>query len=148
MKGTSSNFKIPKYTLGSPIIKHEPLSSGKRTLGERDKKVLYRLANGRCENCNKKIEYDEMQSGHKLSASKKGKAKLNNSVCLCWRCNNLQGTDSWERFRSKQNKHVKTATSHLERRPRADKGKPKLKKPKNLLEIKIKPFKLPKNTWI
>ena len=76
----------------------------KRTLGERDKKILYRNANGICENpaCHKKIEYDEMQVGHKKAYSKGGSTNLRNSVCLCWRCNNLQGTDSWETFLKKQ----------------------------------------------
>lgn len=76
----------------------------KRTLGIRDKKILYRRANGRCENpaCGKKIEFDEMLVGHKTAWSKGGRTTLINSVCLCWRCNNLQGTDSWATFLKKQ----------------------------------------------
>ena len=78
--------------------------SSKRSLGIRDKKILYRNAKGRCENptCKKKIEFDEMQVGHKTAWSKGGSTTFKNSVCLCWRCNNLQGTDSWIVFLKKQ----------------------------------------------
>jgi hypothetical protein len=67
-------------------------------------KILYRNAKGRCENpaCKKKIEFDEMQVGHKTAWSKGGATSFKNSVCLCWRCNNLQGTDSWIVFLKKQ----------------------------------------------
>jgi len=50
----------------------------------------------------KKIEFDEMQVGHKTAYSRGGGTTLRNSVCLCYRCNKLQGTDSWERFLKKQ----------------------------------------------
>lgn len=76
----------------------------KRTLGIRDKQILYRNAGGKCQNpaCKKKIEFDEMQSGHKIAAARGGRATLKNSVCLCYRCNKLQGTDSWSAFLKKQ----------------------------------------------
>ena len=77
----------------------------KRTLGIRDKQILYRNAKGRCENpaCGKKIDFDEMQASHKTRAwSKGGRTTLTNSVCLCYRCNKLQGTDSWATFLRKQ----------------------------------------------
>ena len=79
--------------------------STKRSLGIRDKKILYRNANGRCENpaCEKKIEFDEMQVGHKTAWSRGGSTTFKNSLCLCYRCNNLQGTDSWIVFLKKQN---------------------------------------------
>ena len=76
----------------------------KRTLGIRDKQILYRNAKGKCENpaCGKKIDFDEMQTGHKNAHSKGGSTTLRNSVCLCYRCNKLQGTDSWATFLRKQ----------------------------------------------
>lgn len=76
----------------------------KRTLGIRDKQILYRNANKRCQNptCNKKIDFDEMQVGHKTAHSKGGRTTLKKSVCLCYRCNKLQGTDSWATFLQKQ----------------------------------------------
>ena len=79
-------------------------SKSKRTLGIRDKQILYRNAKGRCENpaCGKKIEFDEMQVGHKTAWSKGGRTTLKSSVCLCYRCNKLQGTDSWTTFLKKQ----------------------------------------------
>jgi HNH endonuclease len=77
----------------------------KRSLGIRDKKILYRNAKGKCENpaCRHKIDFDEMQVGHKIAYSKGGATTFKNSVCLCYRCNNLQGTDSWIVFLKKQN---------------------------------------------
>jgi hypothetical protein len=76
----------------------------KRTIGIRDKQILYRNAKGRCQNpaCGKKIEFDEMQVGHKTAWSRGGRTTLANSVCLCYRCNKLQGTDSWATFLKKQ----------------------------------------------
>ena len=76
----------------------------KRTLGMRDKQILYRNAKGRCQNsaCNKKVDFDEMQVGHKKAWSKGGKTTLRDNVCLCYRCNKLQGTDSWAVFVEKQ----------------------------------------------
>lgn len=76
----------------------------RRTLGIRDKQILYRNANKRCQNpaCGKEIDFDEMQVGHKNAWSKGGRTTLRNSVCLCYRCNKLQGTDSWTTFLKKQ----------------------------------------------
>ncbi len=78
--------------------------SAKRTLGLRDKQILYRNANNKCQNpgCRKEIEFDEMQVGHKTAYSKGGATTLKSSVCLCYRCNKLQGTDSWATFLKKQ----------------------------------------------
>jgi hypothetical protein len=76
----------------------------KRTLGIREKQILYRKAGKRCQNpaCDKLIEFDEMQVGHKTAWSKGGSTTLRNSLCLCYRCNKLQGTDSWAVFLKKQ----------------------------------------------
>jgi len=76
----------------------------KRNLGIRDKQILYRKANKKCQNpgCGKEIDFDEMQVGHKKAWSKGGRTTLRNSVCLCYRCNKLQGTDSWATFLKKQ----------------------------------------------
>lgn len=76
----------------------------KRTLGIRDKQILYDRAKGRCENpaCRKKISFAEMLPGHKTAWSKGGKTTLANSVCLCYACNKKQGNDSWPVFLKKQ----------------------------------------------
>ena len=76
----------------------------KRTMGIRDKQILYKNAKGRCQNpaCNKKIDFDEMQVGHKTAWSRGGSTTFKNSVCICYRCNKLQGTDSWAVFLKKQ----------------------------------------------
>jgi hypothetical protein len=42
-----------------------------------------------------------MQVGHKKAASKGGNATLKNTVALCYKCNNLMGTDSWNVFLKK-----------------------------------------------
>jgi len=76
----------------------------RRTLGIRDKQILYRNAKKKCQNpaCGKEIEFDEMQVGHRRAWSRGGRTTLKNSICLCYRCNKLQGTDSWEVFLRKQ----------------------------------------------
>jgi hypothetical protein len=76
----------------------------KRTLGIRDKQILWERAKHKCENPahGKTISFIEMQPGHKKAWSKGGKTTLANSVCLCYKCNKLQGNDSWEVFLKKQ----------------------------------------------
>jgi len=76
----------------------------KRSLGIRDRQILWERARHKCEACGKKIDYTEMQVGHKTAYSKGGGATLRNSVCLCYKCNKLQGTDSWSVFLKKLGK--------------------------------------------
>jgi hypothetical protein len=49
-----------------------------------------------------------MQVGHKTAYSKGGSTTLRNAVCICYRCNKLQGTDSWNTFLRKMRKQPKT----------------------------------------
>ena len=89
-----------------------PQKINKRTLGTRDREILWNRAKKRCENCRKKLDFGDMQAGHKRAASKSGKATISNSVCLCYGCNKRQGTDSWVAFRKKQGKSgTRTVTS-------------------------------------
>lgn len=81
-------------------------NTDKRTLGERDKQILWLNANKKCQNCNNPVEYIDMEAGHKKAWSKQGKTNLKNSVCLCHPCNKRQGTDSWEVFQKKQGKSI------------------------------------------
>jgi len=87
--------------MGDSWFDDEPV---KRTLGIRDKQILWEKARHKCENpfCGKTLDFTEMQVGHKTAASKGGKANLKNCVCLCYKCNKLQGTDNWEKFLRKQ----------------------------------------------
>ena len=43
-----------------------------------------------------------MQAGHKTAHARGGKTTMKNAVCLCYKCNKLQGTDSWIVFLKKQ----------------------------------------------
>ena len=101
--------KIGRFGIQSP-------KSIKRTLGIRDKQILYQRAKGKCEACGKKIEFSEMQTGHKTAASKGGSTTFRNSVCLCYKCNKLQGTDSWATFMKKYGKsNTRSVTSGKKR---------------------------------
>ncbi len=81
----------------------------KRTLGIRDKQILYdEIAKGKCQNCGSEIKFSDVQVGHKTAYSKGGSTRQKNSVALCYRCNKLQGTDSWEAFQRKQGKTIAT----------------------------------------
>lgn len=113
---------MPRNYFGFKHIKIKPINlygrTKKRTLGIRDKQILYHRAKGKCENpgCRKKIDFSEMQTGHKTAASKGGSATLRNSVCLCYKCNKLQGTDSWATFVRKMGKsNTRSATSGKKR---------------------------------
>ncbi len=79
----------------------------KRTLGIRDKQILHQRAKYKCEACGKKVKFSEIQVGHKRAYSKGGSTTLRNSVCLCYKCNKLQGTDSWPVFLKKMKKEPK-----------------------------------------
>jgi len=76
----------------------------RRTLGIREKQILWERAGHKCQACEKEITFPEMQVGHKTAASKGGNATLRNCVCLCYKCNKLQGTDSWKSFLKKMGK--------------------------------------------
>ncbi|HLC63438.1 MAG TPA: HNH endonuclease [Candidatus Nanoarchaeia archaeon] len=98
---------------------------GKRTLGTRDREILYIRAKKKCENCRKPIGLGEMQTGHKQAASRGGKATPGNSVCLCYHCNKLQGTDNWAVFRKKQGKSSTRTITSGKKRSSSNKGKKK-----------------------
>ena len=78
----------------------------KRTLGIRERQILYDRAHHKCENCSRDIEFSDMQVGHKTAYSRGGGTTLRNSVALCYGCNKKQGTDSWEVFQRKQGKTI------------------------------------------
>jgi len=91
------DFKLPKfkpYSFGSR-------KGSKRTLGKRDRDILYLRAKCRCESCNKRISQPEMEVGHRKAYSKGGATTLANSACLCHTCNKLQGTESLETLKKK-----------------------------------------------
>ena len=129
---------------GFKPIKFSPLYSNskkaKRTLGTRDREILWIRAKKRCENCGKKIDLGDMQAGHKQAASKGGKATISNSVCLCYGCNKRQGTDSWTVFRKKQGKS-KTTSVTSSKRKKTPKKKSTKRKPSN-------PFGLQPIKWV
>lgn len=83
----------------------------KGTLSARDKQKIYLNAKKRCANCGKKIDYIEMEIGHKNKIYSSGeRTTLANSVCLCHACNKLQGLDSWATFQKKQGKQDSKTT--------------------------------------
>jgi len=113
-----TQYKNPLLGIGSVSLGGLEKSNKKRTLGIRDKQILYQRAKGRCEGCGKKIEFSDMQSGHKNPASKGGSATLRNSVCVCYTCNKLQGTDDWATFMRKLGKkETRSVTSGKKRKP-------------------------------
>ncbi len=85
------------------IFGNQQSRSSKRTLGIRDRQILFERAKHKCEACKKKIDYSEMQVGHKKAYSKGGATTMANSVCLCYKCNKLQGTDSFDTLIKKLN---------------------------------------------
>jgi len=78
----------------------------RRTLGTRDRQILYDRAQHKCENCDKELGFSDMQVGHKNAYSRGSGTTLRTVVALCYGCNRKQGTDSWEVFQRKQGKTV------------------------------------------
>ena len=76
----------------------------KRSLSSRDRQILWERAGHKCEACGEPITFIEMQVGHKTAYSRGGSTTLRNSVCLCYKCNKLQGTDFWSKFLKKLGK--------------------------------------------
>ncbi|MCD6576306.1 MAG: HNH endonuclease [Nanoarchaeota archaeon] len=114
----------------------------KRTLSLRDKQILYHRAKGRCEACGKKIDFSEMQVGHKKAYSKGGATTLANSVCLCYRCNKLQGTDSFATLKKKLDGTYGKRTKRTRTKQTSKKKRKTAKRiSKNPFEIKIPKFK-------
>jgi hypothetical protein len=76
----------------------------RRSLPAGEKETLYLKAGKKCQNpaCGKKLEFFEMQVGHKTAWSKNGRTTLANSVCLCYVCNKRQGTKTWAAFLKSQ----------------------------------------------
>lgn len=109
-----------------------------RSLKIRDKAILYHRAGKKCEGCERRIDYTEMEVGHKNPISKGGSTSLRNSVCLCAKCNRLQGTDTWSVFMKKMRKHNKHSIV-------AKKLKPKKKKISREKDTGFNIPKLPKS---
>lgn len=85
----------------------------RRSLGIRDKQIVWERAEHKCESCAKEITFPEMQVGHKTAYSRGGSTTLKNSVSLCYACNKLQGTDSWTTFQKKLGRQVEGDTSNV-----------------------------------
>jgi hypothetical protein len=69
----------------------------KRSLSAQDRERLWIRSKKKCEACKRKIPSSfECQAGHKKAFSKGGKTNKDNIVCLCYNCNRIQGTKSWE----------------------------------------------------
>jgi hypothetical protein len=88
-----------------------PTKPRRKRLGVRDQKRLWLLAGGKCQCCKEGIDFTEMQVGHKTAHSHGGDATLDNSVCLCYRCNNVQGTEPWSAYQKFCRKMVLANTS-------------------------------------
>lgn len=96
-----------------------PNKPRRKRLGIRDQKKLWLKAKRKCQCCQKEIDYTEMEIGHKRAHSKGGTATIANSVCLCSRCNNLQGTESWATFQKNFCKDL-ALTDPTEEEPKID----------------------------
>ncbi len=92
----------------------------KRTFGTRDKQILLERAQHKCQNCGKRITYESMMVGHKTAWSKGGRTTFRNAVVLCFKCNKLQGTDSWATFQRKQGKAQAKKPAKKKRKKRDD----------------------------
>ncbi|MFW9912919.1 MAG: HNH endonuclease [Candidatus Thorarchaeota archaeon] len=116
----------------------KPKRSKKRTLGTRDRQILLERAGYKCEACGKEIRYSQMQVGHKTAYSKGGEATLGNCVCLCYKCNKLQGTDSWETFLRKLGKQGSVSSKSRVKQTLKGLTLPKLKFLAKKHKIKVK----------
>mgnify|MGYP001385409641 CR=1 FL=1 len=118
----------------------------KRSLNQGDKNQIYKRAKGKCEACGKKIDQPDMQVGHMKAFSKGGATNLNNSVCLCYTCNNLMRTKNYYTFMKEMSYSIpKRLKDKLAEKEAKVKEKPKKKRrssnnPFGITPIKITPI--------
>jgi len=98
--------RISSGALGKPsfsldIYSKEPDRDSRRTLGNRDKQIVYLRDKKKCRCCGKKLDLTEAQIGHNRAWSKGGSTTLSNAVLLCYRCNKLQGTETLAALKNK-----------------------------------------------
>jgi 5-methylcytosine-specific restriction endonuclease McrA len=70
----------------------------RRSLNSREKEWLWEHAKRRCEACGRKLDFKEMQIGHKTAYARGGATKLTNSVCLCPNDNRRQRIMPFKKF--------------------------------------------------
>src|SRR3989338_8014792 len=114
-------FRIPvvkQPSFGpSPMWSDKPTRDPKRSLGTRDKQIVYKRDKYRCQACGKKVEMGDENIGHRLAWSKGHRTTVANSVLLCYGCNRRQGTDSLITLKKKLGKYVpKEKKSRSERK--------------------------------
>ena len=81
----------------------------RRTLGIRDRQIVWERDGRKCQSCMKEISFVEMQVGHKTAFSRGGSTTMRNAVSLCYACNKLQGTDSWTTFQKKLGRQISSS---------------------------------------
>lgn len=59
---------------------------------------LFRLFNGVCHYCKRKITINEATKDHKIPLSKGGTNSKDNLLLSCWKCNNKKGNMNYEDF--------------------------------------------------
>ena len=69
----------------------EPLDTN-RGFTEVERIAIYRKDNGICQECNKKVEYDDFHADHIKPHARSGKTTIENGQVLCSKCNLQKGT--------------------------------------------------------
>lgn len=110
----------------------------RRTLGIRDRQIVWERAGHKCESCMREITFTELQVGHKTAFSRGGSTTMKNAVCLCYACNKLQGTDSWTTFQKKLGRDTTIPVSSKNKVSLNSLSLPQLKFLANKYNLKVK----------
>jgi len=92
---TLPNVDIPNYFNTDSSGDEDDDRDGRRSLTMSEKKANWSVRPHKCEACGKRLDFTEVQFGHKQAWSKRGRTTRGNTVILCCRCNNMQSTHSF-----------------------------------------------------
>lgn len=94
-RGDSSAYlEYRQNTLREFLLEKMPYLTTKdpqRLFTKDQKAVIFRLGNGVCAICGKKVTEDEFEADHKVPHSKGGKTQIANGQILCSTCNKVKG---------------------------------------------------------
>jgi len=68
----------------------EPLDAN-RDFNEFERIAIFRKNDGICQDCKKKVEYDDFHADHIISHTRGGKTTIENGQVLCSKCNLSKG---------------------------------------------------------
>lgn len=68
------------------------MNAKRKSIKEKDRRMIYKKYHGICQLCGRTITYEEMTVDHIIPLGLGGKNQLSNYQCTCRTCNKMKGT--------------------------------------------------------